>query len=36
MKAMPKAGTPADLDKFVKDELAKYKKIIEVSGAKID
>lgn len=36
MKAMPKAGTPAELDKFVKDELAKYKKIIEVSGAKID
>lgn len=36
MGAVPKAGKPADLDKFVKEELAKYKEIVAASGAKVD
>lgn len=36
MAALPKGGTPAELDAFVKAELAKYKKIVEASGAKVD
>ena len=36
MGAVAKPGTPAELDAFVKAELAKYKKIVEASGAKVD
>ncbi len=36
MGAVEKAGSPEDLDKFVKTELDKYKKIVEASGAKVD
>lgn len=36
MGAVAKPGTSADLDAFVKAELAKYKKIVEASGAKVD
>lgn len=36
MGAVPKAGTSQEFGKFVKEELAKYKKIVEASGAKVD
>lgn len=36
MGAVPKAGTPDELNAFVKSELAKYKKIVAASGAKVD
>ncbi len=36
MGAVEKAGTPAELDAFVKSELEKYKKIVAASGAKVD
>lgn len=36
MAAVPKAGKPEALEAFVKDELAKYKKIVAASGAKVD
>ncbi|MCD8339813.1 MAG: tripartite tricarboxylate transporter substrate binding protein, partial [Burkholderiales bacterium] len=36
MGAVEKAGTPEQLDEFVKSELAKYKKIVDASGAKVD
>ncbi len=36
MGAQEKAGTPAELGSFVKEEMAKYKKIVAASGAKID
>lgn len=36
MAAVPKAGKPEALESFVKEELAKYKKIVAASGAKVD
>ncbi len=36
MGAVAKPGTPADLEAFVKSELAKYKDIVQASGAKVD
>lgn len=36
MGAVEKAGTPDQLNNFVKAELAKYKEIVQASGAKVD
>lgn len=36
MGAVEKAGTPAQLNDFVKAELVKYKEIVKTSGAKVD
>lgn len=36
MGAVEKAGTPAQLNEFVKAELTKYKDIVNKSGAKVD